>query len=223
VGAKKTNNEFAGALAAAIGVLYLLLGVTFLLSPTEGVQDYTSVLPAYAESPATDILYGLVAALIGFLALGFVPQLSKFVGAKGSAFLTWVMYLGMLGFAVEAVDQLRSLNIISFMADSYVSGDDVTRAAVLASQPLRWIDSTCFFRFGLPGLWTLVVSISALAAGKLNRVLCVLGIVGAGFFWLTMIGNLLQAPTVMAIGAVAAVVIGPAWYIWVGISLIRKA
>ena len=67
--------KLGGILAVAIGVLYLLAGVTFLLSPTEGVQDYKVVLPSFADSPATTFLYGLEAALIGLFALGFVPQL----------------------------------------------------------------------------------------------------------------------------------------------------
>ena len=216
------SDRLGGILAIAIGVLYLLLGVTFLLSPTEGVQDYQVVLPAFANRPATAVLYGLEAALIGLLALGFVPQLSRFVGSDKSVLLKWVMYLGMLGFAVEAVDQLRSLNILPLLTDFYVSGNEGAKTAVLANQSLRWIDPTCFFRFGLPGLWILVVSIAAFVSRKLNRILCVVGIVGAAFLWLAMIGNLLQATTAMAIGAGAAVVVGPVWFIWSGISLVKN-
>ncbi len=210
---KEENPTFklGGILAIAIGFLYLLLGVTFLLSPTDGVQDYKVVLPSFADSPATTVLYGLEAALIGLLALGLVPEFSKFVGSDKSALLKWVMYLGMLGFAVEAVDQLRSLNILPLLTDFYVSGNEGAKTAVLANQSLRWIDTTCFFRFGLPGLWILVVSIAALISRKLNKILCVLGMVGAAFLWLAMIGNLLQATTTMAIGAGAAIVVGPVW------------
>ena len=214
--------RLGGILAIAIGVLYLLYGITFLASATEGIQDYEVVLSSFAESPATAVLFGLEAALIGLLALGFVPQLSKFVGSDTSALLKWVMYLGLLGFAVEAVDQLRSLNILPFLAESYVSGDETMKTAVLANQSLRWIDPTCFFRFGLPGLWILVVSVAAFVLKKLNRILCVVGIVGAAFLWLAMIGNLLQAETAMAIGACAAIVVGPIWYVWIGISLIKN-
>ena len=214
--------KLGGILAIAIGVLYLLAGITFLLSPTEGVQDYEVVLPSFADSPATAILYGLEAALVGLLALGFVPQLSKFVGSDTSALLKWVMYLGLLGFAVDAVDQLRSLNILPFLAEYYVTGDNITKTAVTANQSLRWIDTTCFFRFGLPGLWVLVVSIAAFVSRKLNRILCVVGMAGAAFFWLVMIGNILQAKTMMAIGAGAAIIIGPIWYVWIGSSLIKN-
>ena len=214
--------RLGGILAIAIGVLYLLLGVTFLLSPTGGIQDYKEVLPSFVHSPATTILYGLEAALIGLLALGFVPQLSKFVGSDTSALLKWVMYLGLLGFAVEAVDQLRSLNILPLLADSYVSGDEATKTAVLANQSLRWIDTTCFFRLGLPGLWILAMSVAAFVSKRLNRILCVVGMVGAAFLWLAMIGNLLQAPTAMAIGAGAAIVVGPLWYVWIGICLMKS-
>ena len=214
--------KLGGSLAIAIGILYLLLGIMLLLSQTEGVQDYEKVLPAFSSSPAIDIVYGIAASLIGLLALGYVPQLSKFVGSDRSAILTWVMYMALLGFAVDAVDQLRSLNILPFLADSFVNGDAATRSAVLASQPLRWVDTTCFFRFGLPGLWILVVSIIAFDSKKLNTGLCVIGFAGAGFLWLAVIGNLLQSTIVIAIGAGAAIVIGPVWNIWIGMTLIKS-
>ena len=67
-----------------------------------------------------------------------------------------------------------------------------------------------------------MVSIAALISGKLNRILCIIGVVGAAFLWLAMIGNLLQQTAVMAIGAGAAIIVGPVWYIWCGISLINS-
>lgn len=67
--------------------LYVLSGITFLLSPTKGLQDYSLILPAFIEKPVTYYLYRLTAALIGLLALGIVPIVSNLVGLKKMLFL----------------------------------------------------------------------------------------------------------------------------------------
>jgi hypothetical protein len=218
---RDNEHRLGGTLSIAIGVLYVLLGVTFLLSPASGSQDYATVLPAFADQPVTYLLYGIVAALIGLLAIGFVPVLSKYVGSEESAFLRWMMYLALLGFAVEAVDQLRSLNLLPYLSRMYVFGDENIKSAVLASQPLRFIDTLCIFRFGFVGLWIAVVNIHGLRSGKLNRVLAVIGILGSTLLVMTMIGNLSASFIVMVVGAVAAIVVAPIWYIWTGVSLLR--
>ena len=217
------RNKRAGAiLAFIIGVLYLVYGIAFFLIPTGGAQDYTIVLPAYTATPAPYVVFSIAAALIAVLGLGFARVVSRHVGTKRFFLLRWIASLAMLGFAVEAVDQIRSLGILSRASVLYSSFSETMRESVIASQHLRYIDNTALFRFGFVGVWFIVLNLYALKRGRLALIPSVLGIIGGVLMCLAMAGSFGGIDVLMTVGAGAAVIIGPIWYIWTGMILLPR-
>jgi hypothetical protein len=220
----KTDFSFtrvAGALAIAIGILYLLVGVNYLFMP-EAQKEYLNpeFWPSFSAYPASGMIEYIAFAAIGILALGVVPVISGLAGGKVSGFFQWVVSLGMLGFAVHVVEVIRFLALTKRIADAYVAGDAATRSAV-AAIGLQHLDPLHLFKFGLVGLWLLVVSILGISKKTLPAVLCVIGIVGGVGFWILLVGNVLQLVPLVTAMAITAIVLGPIWYIWVGVRLLR--
>jgi hypothetical protein len=133
------------------------------------------------------------------------------------------MYLGMLGFGVEAVDQFRSLNILPYLSNLYVTGDAALKDVINATQQLRHLDTLCIFRFGLVGIWIAAVNGFSFKRGRLPITVRILGLLGGALLFFTMIGNLLQSTLMMSIGAGAAVILAPIWYIWTGVKLRKES
>jgi hypothetical protein len=212
----KTDFSFtrvAGALAIAIGILYLLVGVNYLFMP-EAQKEYLNpeFWPSFSAYPASGMIEYIAFAAIGILALGVVPVISGLAGGKVSGFFQWVVSLGMLGFAVHVVEVIRFLALTKRIADAYVAGDAATRSAVDAIG-LQHLDPLHLFKFGLVGLWLLVVSILGISKKTLPAVLCVIGIVGGVGFWILLVGNVLQLVPLVTAMAIMAIVLGPIWYI----------
>ena len=219
----KTGFSFtrvAGALAIVIGILYLLIGVNYLFMP-EAQKEYLKpeFWPAFSAHPASGMIEYIAFAAIGILALGVVPIISGLAGGKVSGFFQWVVSLGMLGFAVHAVEEIRLLALTKRIADAYVAGDAATRSAI-AALGLQNLDPLHLFKFGLVGLWVLVVSILGFSKKTLPAVLCAIGIVGGVAFWVNLVGNVLQLVPIVTATAITAIVLGPIWYIWVGVRLL---
>jgi hypothetical protein len=221
------NNEdsfikVAGILAIIIGVLYLLMGVNYLFIP-EAQKEYLrpEFWPSFAEQPISGYIQSIIFAVIGFLALGLIPVITKLAGGEVSGFLRWMMFLGMLGFSVHIIEELRSIALTTRIADAYVNGDTATKSAITALG-LQHIDPLFIFKFGLVGLWIFVVNFYGLAKKSLPTILSILGIIGAVAFWISLVGNVLQAVSLITIGAITAIILGPIWFIWMGILLSKK-
>jgi hypothetical protein len=221
----KTGFSFtrvAGALAIVIGILYLLIGVNYLFMP-EAQKEYLKpeYWPSFSAHPASGTIEFIAFAAIGILALGVVPIISGLVGGKVSGFFQWVVSLGMLGFAVHAVEEVRLLALTRRIADAYVAGDAATRSAI-AALGLQNLDPLHIFKFGFVGLWALVVSILGFSRKTLPPVLCAIGIVGGAAFWMNLVGNVLQLVPIVTATSITAIVVGPIWYIWVGARLLGE-
>jgi hypothetical protein len=61
--------------------------------------------PSIAEQPAFGYIQSIIFVVIALLALGLIPIVTKLAGGKLSWFLRWMMLLGMLGYAIHAVDE----------------------------------------------------------------------------------------------------------------------
>lgn len=213
----------AGIIAIIIGILYLLIGVNYLFMP--GAQkEYLSpeFWPSFAEQSISGNIQSIAFALIGFLALGLIPIITKLAGGEISSFLRWMMLLGVLGFAVHAVEEIRTMALAARIADAYVNGDAGIKSAI-GALGLQHIDPLHIFKFGLVGLWIFVVNLYGLSKKTLPSILCIIGIIGAVAFWIDLVGNVFQAVPLITIAAIIAIIVGPVWYIWMGIVITRKA
>jgi hypothetical protein len=213
----------AGILAIILGILYLLVGANFLFMP-EAQKEYLQpeFWPSFAEQPASGYTQSIAFALIAFLALGVMPIVTKLAGGEITRFLRWMMLLGMLGYIVHAVEELRTMALATRIADAYVQGDSATKAAITALG-LQHLDPLHVFKFGLVGLWIFAVNITGLTRRTFPAVLAILGILGAVAFWIDLVGNAFQVVPLVTAASITAIILGPVWFIWMGITISKKA
>ena len=218
----KTDSSFmrvAGILAIISGILLLAIGVNYLFMP-DAQKEYLQpeFWPSFADQPASGIIQSIAFAVIGFLALGLIPVIAKLVGGEISEFLRWMMFLGMLGFAVHAIDEIRSMVFTTRIADAYVDSDAATKSAIMALG-LQHLDPLHIFKFGLVGLWVFVANLTGLSKKTLPSLLAIIGIIGAVAYWINLIGNSFQIMILITIAAITAIILGPIWFIWIGIVI----
>ena len=222
----KTDDSFvrvAGILAIIMGILYLAVGLNYLFMP-EAQKEYLrpEFWPSFAEQPTFGYIQSVVFALIAVLALGLMPIVTKLAGGEISRFLRWMMILGMLGYVVHAVEEIRTMALAMRIADAYIQGDTATKSAI-AALGLQHLDPLHIFKFGLVGLWILVVNLVGLARKTFPAVLAILGIIGAVAFWIDLVGNVFQAVVLVTASSITAIILGPIWFIWMGILIRKKA
>jgi hypothetical protein len=147
---------------------------------------------------------------------------TKLAGGEISRFLRWMMILGMLGYVVHAVEEIRTMALAMRIADAYIQGDTAAKSAI-AALGLQHLDPLHIFKFGLVGLWILVVNLVGLARKTFPAVLAILGIIGAVAFWIDLVGNVFQAVVLVTASSITAIILGPIWFIWMGILIRKKA
>jgi hypothetical protein len=133
-----------------------------------------------------------------------------------------MMVLGMLGYMVHAVDELRTIALATRIANAYVEGDGATKSAI-AALGLQHLDPMHIFKFGLVGLWALVVDVVGLAKKTFPTVLALVGILGAAAFWTDLVGNVVQSVSLVTVASVSAIILGPVWFIWMGFFIRKNA
>jgi uncharacterized protein DUF4386 len=218
-------SKLGGACSILLGILYLVIGLTYLLLPAD--QKQTSAvdkfLPSFAENPTTQIIQFWAFALSGLLAKAVVLAVSERVRSENEGWVRWTSNMATLGFAVVAINNFRNLGFQSGLAKAYVEGDAVTKAAIKVSGPFS-LDPQGWLSFGAVGLWVLVVSLLALRAGIWPRLLTYVGIATTVAYWLVVAGFVSNQETLFTIAAaLGGIILAPIWYIWAGLSLRRAS
>ena len=213
----------AGAVCAvALGVTTALVGLFYLLLPEEqrAQARAAELFPSFLDDGTVLRLELLALALTGVFGLAVVPYVSRLAGLRDNGWVRWTGNLALLGFAVTAVSNFRSLNRIPVVADTFEAGDEATRAAIA---PL-WratLDPDGILGFGAVGLWVVVVRVLALQRGREPRALWLLGLVLGAAYLLVPVAQIFDVASLVTFAAVVGVVGGLAWYGWAGVVSIR--
>jgi Domain of unknown function (DUF4386) len=218
-----TLSKLGGTCSILTGVTIIVTAVLYLLLPPEQ-QDACRCPDRFLTSMAPNSTlyiaeYG-VFALYSLLAIAAVLAISASVRAANEGWVRWSSTLAIIGLAVTAIDALRRVALDPARAAAYVQGDAAVKAALTVPGALQGLDPQGWLRFGAFGFWVLVVSLLALRGGTWPKVLASLGIVGAILYWLVVVGQVFQTPTLIAlIAGLGGVVLLPIWYIWLGLRL----
>ncbi len=217
--------RIGAACAVALGVSYVLVGITYFLLPVAQrggpSSDLATVLPSVAENPTFFRLLNWEFALGALFAIGAVLAISEAVRPSGEGWARWTANLAVIGFAVTAIDSFRAVSVSERIAAAYVAGDAATKAAI-AARPLS-LDPQGWLGFGVVGVWVAVTSALALRGRALPAPLGYLGFAVAVLYWLVVAGNVLRAPELIAIAAgLGGVVAAPIFFIGIGLSLLRE-
>jgi hypothetical protein len=219
----KTMSRLGGTLAIVVGISYVVVGIAYLLTPAEqkATADIAGFLTSFAQSPTASTVDFAALAISAVLALGVVPAVSDVVRAQNPGWVRWTSTVASVGFAVAAIQYARYVAVYPGRAAAYVAADPATQAALAANQGMMELDPHGWLVFGGVGLWSLVINLLALRAHLWPKVLVYVGLAGVAAYWLEVAGNALEVEALVAIAAAGAVVLGPIWYVWVGLILRR--
>ena len=216
-----TLSKLGGNCSVLLGILYLVIGITYLLLPAD--QKQTSAvdkfLSSFVENPNTQIIQWWVFSLSGLVAIAVVLAVSESVRSENEGLVRWTSTLAILGFAVVAINNFRAIAFQPGLARAYVEGDAVTKTVIELSGPYS-LDPQGWLGFGAVGLWVLVVSLLTLRAGTWPKLLTYIGIATAAAYWLIVVGFVSNQEALFTIGAaLGGIILAPIWYIWAGLRL----
>jgi hypothetical protein len=220
---EKSVAKLGGVCSIIVGILYVMIGVTFLLVPAEqqgGIDDIAMFLPSFHQNPIAMTLLYVEFALSAILAIAAVPAITGLVRAVNEGWARWTSNLAFLGFALVAIYYFQMIAIAPPQAAAFVAGDASTKAALVIP---TGVDPQFLLRYGTIGLWMLVVSILALKGKILPTTLSAIGIIGAVLYWVFAINDALGVATVVRpiLAIAGGVIAGPIWFIWIGIRLTK--
>ena len=213
-----------GYAAILLGITRILASGAYLLLPAE--QRLSSpgpqFLPSFAQN--SSVLMSVfwietAAALIGLLV---IPAVTSRVRSVHEGWARWASTLATIGYAVSAVGYTLSAARIPGIAKAFVAGDAATKAALA----VVWRSSPDLFGlwgYGAIGLWVLVVCLLGMRNRAFPQLHLILGILVAANYLIIPVGLLLKVSQLFIIGSIIGIVLGPVWYIWTGLLLLRPA
>lgn len=217
--------KFGGTFSILLAITTILVAAVYVLLPSEqqdACQCADRFLVSLAQNP---ILYIAEYALFGVYSLlgtAAVLAISENVRSVNEGWVRWTSSLAIVGFAVNAVDALRSMALNPVRAVAYVQGGAAVKAALTVPGALQGLDPQAWLRLGAVGLWVGTVSLLGLRSNAWPRLLAYLGIAVTVVYWLVVAGQVLQLPSLIVILAGAGgVLFVPIWYMWLGLRLRR--
>jgi uncharacterized protein DUF4386 len=216
-----TLGKLGGNCSILLGILYLVIGITYLLLPADQKQTSATdkFLLSFAQNPTTQMLQFWEFALSGLIGIAVVLAVSESVRSANEGWVRWTSTLAVIGFAVVAISNFRNIAFQPGRATAYLKGDAVTKTVIELGGPFG-LDPQGWLGFGAVGLWVLVVSLLALRAGTWPKLLTYIGIATAIAYWLIIAGFVSNQETLFTIGAaLGGIVLAPIWYIWAGLRL----
>lgn len=208
--------------AIAAGLLYFVLGIIFYLLPPahrpgSGLPE-GEFLSTGNQGFGMLILEMWVIALSALCVIGVIMAVSELVRSGNEGLVRYTATLATIGCAVIAMtyllDQWHTPQLLLGYPQLDRSGQ-----AVLDVIGTRHFDPQGFFGFGLVGLWVLVVNLLALRHGFFPRRLAYAGLVVTLAYWLVVAGRVLPSPPLVAAAAFLGGIVGPWWYIGIGMHL----
>jgi hypothetical protein len=220
----KTLSKFGGTCSILTGISIIMTAILYLLLPSEqqdacGCPD--RFLVSMAHSPTLYMAESGLFALSSLVAIAAVPAIYETVRAVHEGWARWSSALAIIGFAVNAIDQIRHAVLHPTQAAAYVQGAATVKASLTAPGALQALDPQGWLRLGAVGFWILVVGVLALRGGTWPKPLAYVGIVGAIVYSLVVVAQVAQIPLLIVILAGGGVFLIPLWYIWLGLHLRR--
>lgn len=195
----KPFERFAGACAIAVGVGTILYSVSFIVA-------LRTTLPTAVTAAALLLLLG------GLLTTPVAVALYLRLRPAEEGFALWALLLALVGAAGSAVH----------------GGFDLARLAgppTLPTETPNAVDPRGLLTFGIAGVALFVFAALIRRGGGLPRGLGVLGMVAGGLLVFIYLGRLIifdpTNPVLLVAAVLGGLVLTPAWYVWLGISLRR--
>ena len=229
LGMERRESVESGAWCAFLLALsYLGAGVTYVLLP--GDQKGGTILhepDRYLQSVARDstllVANHLSLGVGALFGIGVVVAVWMWTRRVAGGWMSWLSTLGVLGFAVTAVDNLQIAAHDPARAALFIRADAVGRTALAVTSSSVSIDPQMWLSFGLTGIWILAVSAVVVRHRLLPAAHAALGIAVAASSLGIEIASVTHTPILLVVSAgLGGLVAGPAWYVWLGLALHRS-
>ena len=157
------------------------------------------------------------------MALAVVPAVARKVEGLNEGWLRWTTTLALIGYAVTILDNYWAIIWSEPRANAYVVGNEATRMALTVPGGAQFIDIKGWLGYGAVGLWMIVVSALALRGKVWPRPLSYLGFLTGlvGFLIVVTMVYPTFPVSLVTVAGVGGLVLAPAWFIWMGIILLR--
>jgi len=225
---RHTPRTTGGACAVVLAAAYVLAGATYLALPADQkggtiLHEPARYLGSLAEGSTLLVANHLILGIGALLGIAVVIGVRDWARPLGAGWLPWVSTLGILGFSVTAVDNFQIAALDPARAADFARADPVARTAIAVTNSMVSIDPEMWLSFGLSGVWILGASWLVLRGRLLPPVHAVLGLLAATCYLLIEVGSVLDSPLLLLASAgVGGLVVGPIWYAWLGLALLRS-
>lgn len=217
-----------GVAAVGVALASLASGVSAVLMPPE-LQARPDVGPhafwlTLARDPWAHLAFHWTWVAAGLCGLGAVPAVSALVWRASPGVVLWSGAVACVGFAVQARSHLMEVAFDRKIIATYPHADPALQQAVHVVAGLALDVPDGVLTYGAIGVWVLVVSRLGPRDGLLPRPLGLLGIAVGTTELLGVAGYGLdvRALVLVAVG-LGGLVLVPAWWLWLGILLRRRA
>jgi len=207
----------------ALGLTYVLVGIGYLMQPElqkSGTIDES--LGSLATDPLGYKILNWSLAVGGLVALAAVPWICSRLTDDSNGWIAWARNLGLVGFAVAAVNAFRSLNLAMDEAENYVHQlcDEACKLAVRGDYVHMSLDPDGWMTFGAVGAFVLITTVVAIKQKPVPALLAIAGLGASVSYWLVVFGNVSDNDSVISLAAaVGGVILGPIFYIGMGLTL----
>jgi hypothetical protein len=215
--------KLGGICSIIVGISYAVIGITVLMESRALTTENNAQSPfMFFESNRVWLLAQYWAMALGAIfALAVIPAVSEKVRNLNEGWLRWTSTLATLGFAVTILDNYWAIVMTPARADAYLSGSQSVRAALTVPGAPQFIDVQGWLGYGAVGVWVIVVNLLALRGTIWPRLLAYLGIACAIAYFLVVASMVLPnlSGLILVVAGIGGVVLGPIWYIWIGLIL----
>lgn len=222
----KTNSlsqkhRLAGAAAALIGLLNVVLVIYVVVTPAAQRYSAEESFRYFAESPLALSLAWIVFVIMAVFSYAVVPAVDDLLQHIPSQWKRPATLYGIVGYTVLGVWAITLTRTMPELAHNFVTGDAMTRTAILAVG-VPEMDPDGWFMFGGPGTWLLVINLLALRHRILPRWQAITGIVLGLGHWATVFASLFSFEPLNLLAAGLGAVLAPVWFIALGVRLWRR-
>ncbi|NJN67350.1 MAG: DUF4386 family protein [Chloroflexaceae bacterium] len=219
----RSNNRdlFGGISAILLGLSYIPVGIAASRNPALRASTPAEALQAVAENPKWTRIETMSFALGSLFGLATVQAVSRRVEPANEGVTHWASAVGMLAFALVSIKDFRSFVMAAETIRIHEQGDPVVQKTFAELMtPITDLDPLGF-SYGGVGAWLTAVNLLAIRSGAWPKYLSYTGALGGLMYVAIMLGQMFRSKPLFLIGVMLGSFLGPAWYIQMGVHLLR--
>lgn len=218
---KVNSNKLGGISAIIIGILNIVLIIYVVSTSAAQRFDAAAFFNEFYEKPLALSFAWIVFTITAGLSYAVIPAVSDIIKGVSPNLERTATLFGIAGYTVLGVWAITLARTAPGLAHSFVTGDEMTRTAILA-QGLPQIDPDGWFMFGGPAIWLIAVNVLAIKGKKFNRIHGYAGILLGISHWATVFGALFEFEPLNLFASAGGAIFYPIWFIWLGIIILNR-